>query len=135
MKLTPAEARAHADEVRRTSVTVLRGLNRIFEMSAASVAACHPYDYVISPTAPMPAYQADWPCPTNDPARPFEHIGFTVAFNMSGQPALSVNAGYSSGGLPIGLQIIGHRFDDLGVLQVARAWEQIRPTQRPWPTI
>ena len=62
-----------------------------------------------------------------------EHIGFTVAFNMSGQPAVSVNAGYTSGGLPIGLQIIGHRFDDQGVLQLARAWEQLRPAQRPWP--
>ena len=116
-------------------VTVMRGLNRIFEMSAAAVAACHPYDYVISPTAPMPSYQADWASPTNDPSRPFEHIGFTVAFNMSGQPAASVNAGYTSGGLPIGLQIIGHRFDDLGVLQVARAWEGMRPAQRAWPVV
>ncbi len=52
---------------------------------------------------------------------------------MSGQPAASVNAGYTTGGLPIGLQIIGHRFDDQGVLQLARAWEQLRPAQRPWP--
>ncbi len=115
-------------------VTVLRGFNRIIEMSAACVHATHRFDYVISPTAPMPAYQADWPCPTNDPARPFEHIGFTVGFNMSGQPAVSVNADYTSGGLPIGLQIIGHRFDDIGVLRMARAWEQLRPAQRAWPT-
>ena len=36
-------------------------------------------------------------------------------------------------GLPIGLQIVGHRHDDLGVLQVARAWEAMRPAPRPWP--
>jgi aspartyl-tRNA(Asn)/glutamyl-tRNA(Gln) amidotransferase subunit A len=35
--------------------------------------------------------------------------------------------------LPIGLQIVGHRHDDLGVLQVARAWEAMRPAQPPWP--
>ena len=116
-------------------VTAVRGLNRIFEMSAACVKAIHRYDFMISPTAPMPSYQADWPCPTNDPMRPFEHIGFTVAFNMSGQPAISINADYTAGGLPIGLQIIGHRFDDLGVLQMARAWEQLRPAQRPWPVV
>ena len=45
------------------------------------------------------------------------------------------NCGYTSGlhPLPIGLQIAGPRFDDLGVLQVARAFEQIRPPQKAWP--
>ena len=52
---------------------------------------------------------------------------------MSEQPAASINCGYTAGGLPIGLQIVGQRHDDLGVLQVARAWEQMRPAQRPWP--
>ncbi len=52
---------------------------------------------------------------------------------MSEQPAASINAGYTEGGLPIGLQIVGRRFDDLGVLQLAHAWEQMRPAQRPWP--
>jgi aspartyl-tRNA(Asn)/glutamyl-tRNA(Gln) amidotransferase subunit A len=56
-----------------------------------------------------------------------------VPFNMSEQPAASINCGYSSGGLPIGLQIAGRRFDDLGVLRVSRAFEQIRDPQRPWP--
>ena len=68
-----------------------------------------------------------------DPQRPFEHIGFTVAFNMSEQPATSINCGYTAGGLPIGLQIAGPRFDDLGVLQVSRAFELIRDALRPWP--
>ncbi|HKB52974.1 MAG TPA: amidase family protein, partial [Ramlibacter sp.] len=60
-------------------------------------------------------------------------IGFTVPFNMSEQPAASIDCGSTRGGLPIGLQIVGKRFDDLGVLQVARAFELIRPPQRPWP--
>jgi aspartyl-tRNA(Asn)/glutamyl-tRNA(Gln) amidotransferase subunit A len=55
--------------------------------------------------------------------------------NMSEQPAVSVNCGYTEKGLPIGLQIIGQRFDDLGVLQLAHAYEQLRPQQRPWPKI
>ena len=50
-------------------------------------------------------------------ATPLPHIGFTVAFNMSEQPAASINCGYSDEGLPIGLQIVGRRFDDLGVLR------------------
>ena len=52
---------------------------------------------------------------------------------MSEQPAASINCGYTTSGLPIGLQIVGKRFDDLGVLQMARAWERLRPTQRAWP--
>jgi aspartyl-tRNA(Asn)/glutamyl-tRNA(Gln) amidotransferase subunit A len=72
--------------------------------------------------------------PTNDPARPFEHIAFTLPYNMSEQPAASINCGYASDGLPIGLQIVGKRFDDLGVLQLSRAFEHLRPAQRDWPT-
>ncbi|MBY0412227.1 MAG: amidase [Burkholderiaceae bacterium] len=99
----------------------------------ATVKACSAFDYVISPVAPMPAFQAELPSPTNDPLRPLEHIGFTVPFNMSEQPAASINCGYTQSGLPIGLQIAGARFDDLGVLQVAHAFEQIRDPQKAWP--
>ena len=82
---------------------------------------------------PGAEFAAEWASPTNDPERPFEHIAFTLPFNMSEQPAASINCGYTPTGLPIGLQIIGHRHDDLGVLQVSRAYEQLRPAQRPWP--
>jgi aspartyl-tRNA(Asn)/glutamyl-tRNA(Gln) amidotransferase subunit A len=98
-----------------------------------TVAACSGFDYVISPTSPVPAFPAELPSPTNDPLRPLEHIAFTVPFNMSEQPAASINCGFTRSGLPIGLQIAGARFDDLGVLQVARAFELIRDEQRPWP--
>ncbi|WP_010108148.1 amidase [Verminephrobacter aporrectodeae] len=98
-----------------------------------TVRACNAFDYVISPVAPIPAFQAELPSPTNDPLRPLEHIGYTVPFNMSEQPAASVNCGYTASGLPIGLQIVGARFDDLGVLQLAHAFESIREPQRAWP--
>ncbi len=116
---------------------VFRAFNQFHATRLATVAACKQYDYVISPTSPMPAFDAHLPSPTNDPLHPLEHIGFTVPYNMSEQPAASINCGYTNGGkeppLPIGLQIAGQRFDDLGVLQVARAFEIIRDTQRPWP--
>jgi aspartyl-tRNA(Asn)/glutamyl-tRNA(Gln) amidotransferase subunit A len=112
---------------------VFRAFNQFHLTRLATVAACRPFDYVLSPVSPMPAFPAELPSPTNDPLRPLEHIGFTVPFNMSEQPAASINCGYTKDGLPIGLQIAGKRFDDLGVLQVARAFEQIREAQRPWP--
>jgi aspartyl-tRNA(Asn)/glutamyl-tRNA(Gln) amidotransferase subunit A len=112
---------------------VFRAVHQFHVTRMATVTACRPFDYVISPVSPVPAPAAEWPSPTNDPMRPLEHIGFTVPFNMSEQPAASINCGYTKSGLPIGLQIAGKRFDDLGVLQVARAFEQIREPQRPWP--
>jgi aspartyl-tRNA(Asn)/glutamyl-tRNA(Gln) amidotransferase subunit A len=117
-----------------SGMALFKGFSQIMAMRAAANAACQAFDYVLSPTAPMPAFAAEWPCPTNDARRPFEHIGFTVAFNMSEQPAASINCGYTASGLPIGLQIVGKRFDDLGVLQLARAYEAMRPAQRPWPS-
>jgi len=114
---------------------VFRGFSQFHATRVAAVQACARFDYVISPVSPNMPAAAEAPSPTNDPLRPLEHIGFTVPFNMSEQPASSVNCGYSAGGLPIGLQIAGHRFDDLGVLRVSRAFEQIRELQRPWPVV
>ena len=114
---------------------VFSGYSQQLLIRAAAVAACQPFDFVLSPVAPMPAFAAELPCPTNDPALPFEHIAFTLAYNMSEQPAASINCGYTSSGLPIGLQIAGRRFDDLGVLQMARAWENMRPAQRTVPPL
>ena len=99
----------------------------------ATVQACRGLDFVLSPTSPVVAYAAEFASPTNDPLRPLEHIAFTVPFNMSEQPAASINCGYTREGLPIGLQIAGQRFDDLGVLRASRAFEHIRGTQHPWP--
>ena len=112
---------------------VFKAYSQFHETRVITVNACRSFDYVIMPTSPVPAFPAALPSPTNDPLRPLEHIGFTVPFNMSEQPAASINCGYTASGLPIGLQIAGQRFDDLGVLQVARAFELIRDDQRAWP--
>jgi aspartyl-tRNA(Asn)/glutamyl-tRNA(Gln) amidotransferase subunit A len=108
--------------------------SQIMGMRKAAIDATVPFDYVLSPTAPMTAFPAEWPSPSRDPLNPLPQIGFTAVFNMSEQPAASVNCGYDADGLPIGLQIVGRRFDDLGVLAVARAFEAIRAFEaRPWP--
>jgi len=118
---------------RLTGAEVFHGYSQMGAMRDAAVAACRRFDVLLSPVSPMPAYAAELASPTDDPQQPFEHIAFTLAFNMSEQPAASINCGYTAHGLPIGLQIVGARHDDLGVLQVARLWEQIRPAQHPWP--
>ncbi|KQU90824.1 amidase [Ensifer sp. NM-2] len=114
---------------------VYTGFAQIDAMRNAIHAALTGFDFILSPTAPTASYPAEWASPINDPQKPFEHIAFTVAVNMGGQPAISVNCGYTASGLPIGLQIIGQQFDDIGVLRLARAFETLRPQQRPWPKV
>jgi len=118
---------------RFTGRDVMQAYNQVMAMREAAVAAIQGFDFIISPTSPMTAYAAEEATPGNDPEKPFEHIAFTAPFNMSEQPAASICAGYDAEGLPIGLQIVGHRFDDLGVLRIARAYESMRAPQRPWP--
>jgi aspartyl-tRNA(Asn)/glutamyl-tRNA(Gln) amidotransferase subunit A len=115
------------------AVDALRALGQVFLMREKAVAAIQNYDFLLSPTSPITAYPAEEATPGNDPEKPFEHIGFTAPFNMSEQPACSICAGYDEDGLPIGLQIVGHRFDDVGVLAMARAYETLRSPPRPWP--
>ena len=123
-----------ATAARLSGADVFRGFSQMGAIRDATLAATQPFDFVLSPVSPVPAFIAEWASPINDPQRPFEHIAFTLPFNMSEQPAASINCGFTAGGLPIGLQISGRRFDDLGVLQVARIYEDLRGPQRPWPT-
>lgn len=109
-----------------TATHLFAAQHQFFRTRQATIQACAGYDYVLSPVAPITAFAAELASPTDDPLHPLEHISFTVPFNMSEQPAISVPCAQSTAGLPIGLQIAGPRFDDLGVLQIARAFEQLR---------
>ncbi len=116
-----------------SAAEVFHGYSQMGVLREAAVAACHRFDFVLSPVSPVPSYAAEWASPLNDPARAMHHIGFTLPANMSEQPAISVDCGHTKAGLPIGLQITGARHDDLGVLRMARAWERLREAPRPWP--
>lgn len=116
-----------------TAAQVFHGHSQMAAMRDAAVAATQPFDFVLSPVAPCVAFAAEWASPLNDPQRPFEHIAFTLPWNMSEQPASSVNAGWNDVALPIGLQIVGRRHDDLGVLRMSRLWERLRGEPRAWP--
>ncbi|MFZ5782339.1 MAG: amidase [Pseudomonadota bacterium] len=112
---------------------VIRTVNNYMAIRAATTRATQPFDFVLSPTSPVPTYPAEWETPTNDVKRPLEHISFTMPYNMSEQPAASINCGYTKEGKPIGLQIAGRRFDDLGVMRLSRWFEEARGPQKAWP--
>jgi aspartyl-tRNA(Asn)/glutamyl-tRNA(Gln) amidotransferase subunit A len=112
---------------------VMQAYAQVMAMREAAVAATARHDFLLSPTSPIFAYEAELPAPGNDPRNALPHIAFTVPYNMSEQPAASINWSYSAEGLPIGVQVIGRRFDDAGVLKLCRLIETLRPPQRPWP--
>jgi len=112
---------------------VMQAYGQVMAMREAAIAACQPFDFVLSPVSPILAYEAELPAPNNDPHDALPHIAFTVPYNMSEQPAASVNWTHSAEGLPIGVQVIGRRFDDAGVLRMSLLLEEARPQQRPWP--
>jgi len=117
-----------------SGVDVIRGFNMTMAIRAAAAKLFCDLDYVISPVSPVVKFGAELASPFHDPARPFEHICYTVPWNMAENPAVSINGGYDAKGFPIGVQIIGRRFDDHGVLAMAKTFESLRGAQRPWPS-
>ncbi len=139
----PAETRAKIHPYTRkwaeggaklSGVDAIRGFNQTMELRRLAALLFGEIDYLISPTAPIPAFAAERASPGDDPEHPFEHICFTVPWNFTEQPAVSINAAFTKGGLPIGVQIVGRRFDDHGVLKLAKAWETARGPITNWPT-
>ncbi|MGW3469921.1 amidase [Saccharopolyspora sp. NPDC000995] len=90
------------------------------------------YDLLLTPTVPIPAFEAGLEVPVGSPSpRWTSWTPFTYPFNMTQQPAASIPCGLTADGLPIGLQIVGPRHGDAKILRAARAYERTHPWQRP----
>ena len=130
--LIPADAYIAAQRIRRL---LCREFEEVFEG----------VDLIAAPTAAVPA-------PTIEESKRavmevdgqeirLESAGvnfrslFTTPFNLTGLPALSVNCGFSAGGLPIGLQIVGPRFREEQVMRAAHAYEQAAGWYRRTPPV
>lgn len=91
------------------------------------------YDALLTPTAICPAFDLK-PGGMISPevvngveVGPANWIAYTFPFNFTGQPAMSIPCGFTAAGLPVGLQIVGRRFDEATVLRLAAAFEHAHP--------
>lgn len=90
------------------------------------------HDFLLTPATATAAFDIDRDGPDQIAGRPVGATAwapFSAFANLSGQPAISVPAGFTKDGRPVGLQILGRHQDDLGVLRIARAFERVSP----WP--
>jgi Asp-tRNA(Asn)/Glu-tRNA(Gln) amidotransferase A subunit family amidase len=97
------------------------------------------YDLLLLPTTAARPYPAHGSYPSEVAGRlitsPYELLLLTYAFNLTGQPAISVPAGWTDDGLPIGLQIVGRWRADASVLRAAAAFEAAAPWMHRRPPL
>lgn len=104
---------------------------------AGTVALMDGIDFLLTPVMPV----VNWPAEQRGPVygTPLRHTTFTAPFNQSGHPAVSLCGGFDARGLPIGIQIVGHRHDDLRLLALATALEAeldvLGRAGRSWPVV
>ena len=93
------------------------------------------YDLLLCPTLPLTAFDVGKPCPDEYQEDPYGWIPFTPPLNLTGQPAASIPCGFSSAGLPIGLQIVGPTYGEEVVLKASYAFECARPFANEKPVL
>ena len=96
------------------------------------------HDLLLTPTIATPPFKVGLDNPPDIAGRavePYDWIPFTYPFNLTGNPAASVPCGFTKDGLPIGLQIVGRRFDDVTVLRAAAGYEKLAPWAERTPAI
>ena len=79
-------------------------------------------DVIMAPTAPTPAFKIGEM--VSDPLQMYLQDACTVPLNLAGLPGMSIPCGYSSQGMPIGLQIIGRALDEETIIRAAYTYEQ-----------
>jgi aspartyl-tRNA(Asn)/glutamyl-tRNA(Gln) amidotransferase subunit A len=90
-------------------------------------------DALLSPTSPVPAFKLGEK--SSDPLAMYLTDIYTISVNLAGLPGISIPCGFTGGGLPIGLQLIGRPFDEAGLLSIAHAYEQAHEWSQRHPAL
>jgi aspartyl-tRNA(Asn)/glutamyl-tRNA(Gln) amidotransferase subunit A len=90
-------------------------------------------DALLTPTSPTPAFRRGER--SADPLAMYLSDIYTIGANLAGLPAISVPAGFTKGGLPVGFQLIGRPFDEAGLLAIANAYEREHDWHLRYPVL
>ncbi|MCP3876095.1 MAG: Asp-tRNA(Asn)/Glu-tRNA(Gln) amidotransferase subunit GatA [Desulfobacteraceae bacterium] len=90
-------------------------------------------DFVLSPVAPAPAFKIGEK--VDDPLTMYLTDIFTLSANMAGIPGISIPAGYASNGLPIGIQMMSNRFDEMSLLRAGYGFEKTIQLNKKFPNL
>jgi len=116
-------------------ITMMELLDAVQQRGALGIAMNRfheQYDLLLTPSLPLPAFEAGREVSdVMKEKRWTEWTPFSYPFNLTQQPAASVPCGLTASGLPVGLQIVGPRYDDWRVLRAARAFEMAQPFPMP----
>jgi amidase len=114
--------------MRLTAVDIFKASAARSSLYQALLKLCERYDYLILPTAQVFPFNVDtpWPKEIGGVAMDAYHRWMEVTYlgTLTGCPVANVPVGFNAAGLPMGMQIIGRSRSDLGVLQLANAYEQ-----------
>ena len=119
---------AYYRRAQRVRGLIRRDYSRAFDSDAGPGV-----DVVAMPTTPAPAFRLGEHL--QDPLAMYLGDVFTVSANLTGLPAISVPAGFTAAGLPVGLQLVGRAFDEATLLRVAHACERTAAPNRKVPDI
>jgi aspartyl-tRNA(Asn)/glutamyl-tRNA(Gln) amidotransferase subunit A len=99
-------------QAQKARTLLINDFNKLFET----------YDVLVGPVAPMPAFKLGEN--TSDPIKMYLADIMTVPASLAGLPAISVPAGKTQQGLPVGIQFIGQRRSDAQLLALAKSLEE-----------
>ena len=124
MESAPVYRAWHGAKVERFRIEMNEAMAAIFEQT----------DVLLCATNPIEPFHAEGPMPNRVgevPASPYNNGALTIPANLSGYPAISIPAGVSRNGLPIGMQAYARRHEDRLLLDLALAMERAHP----WPLV
>ena len=127
-RLTPLSKWLVKNAEQVSGVDVERAYRTHIAAASQILLALEPYDALLTPTTTDLPTPLDWLKADGDPAESYRRIAawsaFTPAYNLSGQPAVSLPFGQTPDDLPIGVQLVGRRFEDDRLVALAAQLEQ-----------
>lgn len=133
--LDPSVADVLKDALRQTSEEYYTRVFRRYELREHLRQFFEQFDLLLSPATPCPAFDVGLNMPPNQTDRNIvSWVYYTYPFNLTGQPAASIPAGFTKSGLPVGLQMVARINCETDIFRAASAFETLQPWFSQYPT-